>query len=207
MSSATDKIVIKRDLFYVSHLDPLSEDDLSCVESFLINRDTGNGLLNYLKYGALKDELSHEMRTYLVKDINTNECVSFFSLKAGLISINEKVHEVNAETESFQKDFDTIPGIELANFAINSAYIKNHPKLKGIGKYIFGAFILPLARHISGLIGVKLIYIFALPYDELIKRYRTYGFNTLSDDAENKLHKRLKPRYDRFCRFMYMLLY
>ena len=145
------------------------------------------------------------MRTYLVRDVMTNECAAFFSLKAGLISINEKKSDSSEDNEEIN-EFDTLPGIELANFAVNTAYIEKHPRLKGIGKYIFGAFIIPLARVISEYIGVKMVYIFALPYDSLIKRYSEYGFQSLSDSAESSLHKRLKPRYDRFCKFMYMLL-
>lgn len=197
--------LIKTELLYISHLNPDSSFDKSAIDSFSVNRQAGEGLLNYLRSFACNDELSHEMRTYLVRDVGTDECVGYFSVKAGLISINESKNNVNGE-EKQEREFDTLPGLELANFAVNSAYIKNHPKLKGVGKYIFGRFIVPLAKTISEYVGVKMIYIFALPYESLISRYRSYGFSTLSEEAENNLHARLRPRYDRHCKFMYMLI-
>lgn len=205
MDPVSDSAVLKTVLFYITHLNPASESDIKDIESFSVDRNTGRGLLEYLKHQACIEEDSHEMRTYLVRDVMTKECAAFFSLKAGLISINEKKSD-NNKNEEVEKEFDTLPGIELANFAVNTEYIKNHPKLKGIGKYIFGAFIIPLTRIISEYIGVKMVYIFALPYESLIKRYSEYGFQSLSDSAESSLHRRLKPRYDRFCKFMYMLL-
>ena len=51
-----------------------------------------------------------------------------------------------------------------------------------------------------------MVYIFALPYEHLIERYKTYGFQRLPESEENDLHRRLKPRYDESCKFMYLLL-
>ncbi|MBP5736776.1 MAG: hypothetical protein J6W55_04950, partial [Acidaminococcaceae bacterium] len=43
------------------------------------------------------------MRTYLIRDVHSSELAGYFSIKAGLISINETTTE-NGVT------FDTIPG-------------------------------------------------------------------------------------------------
>ena len=95
---------------------------------------------------------------------------------------------------------------QTANFAVNSAYIARNPDKKGVGRIIFADFILPLIDEASEFIGIQILYIFALPYDSLINRYMQYGFRFLSDSQEQALHRRLKPRYDQNCRFMYIIL-
>lgn len=72
---------------------------------------------------------------------------------------------------------------------------------------VFREFILPLARRAAEIIGVHLLYIFALPYDELIARYQeVYCFQRLDPESEDALHSRVKPSYDERCIFMYQVL-
>lgn len=139
------------------------------------------------------------MRTYFIRDISTNELVCYFSLKAGLISFNEI-------SSNKKVSFDILPGIELANFAVNDVYIHNHPNAKGIGLLIFLDFIIPIVRRVSVEVGVRIIYIFALPFESLINIYRDYGFKRLSKSNENQLHRRIKPSYDENCIFMYQMI-
>ena len=102
--------------------------------------------------------------------------------------------------------FDTLPGVELADFAVNQTYIRKHRDLKGVGLVIYNSFILPIIREAAETIGIKILYLFALPYDDLIQRYETYGFSRLEKELEEELHKRLKPSYDDSCRFMFRML-
>ncbi len=102
--------------------------------------------------------------------------------------------------------FDSIPCIELSNFAVNADYISNHPKAKGIGKYIFAKYVLSIAEAAQALIGVKILCIFALPYNSLISRYESMGFKRLPAKEEKQLHSRIKPNYDAKCIFMYQEL-
>lgn len=88
MDPEIDRAVLKTDYFYITHLDPGYASDIQDINSFSIDLDTGAGLLSYIQKRACKDELSHEMRTYLVRDTVTNECAGYFSLKAGLISLS-----------------------------------------------------------------------------------------------------------------------
>ncbi len=205
----SNKGLLRSEMFYIDHLDISKDADLSAIREFCVYAHEGQGLAYYLKEYSCEEENKNEMRTYLVRDYDTDECVGHFSLKAGLISLNEVEIEIEDEISGgkrFVREFDTLPGVELANFAVNSHYISNYPYQKGVGKVIFTKFIIPIVNLASQYIGIKMIYIFALPYEKLIARYSDYGFRKLSDDAEKDLYKRLKPRYDESCRFMYQLL-
>ncbi|MBR1629396.1 MAG: hypothetical protein IJ679_09065 [Lachnospiraceae bacterium] len=203
------KGILQSGMFYIDHLSSESETDARDIEQFQIDAPEGQGLSDYLKRYARQEEMNRSMRTYLVRDKETDECVGYFSLKAGLISLNEVEVEVEdsatGETR-IEREFDTLPGVELANFAVNSDYIKKYPYQKGVGYVIFKKFIIPMIDAVSENVGVKMVYIFALPYGRLMKRYERYGFCRLSDSQEADLHKRLKPRYDESCKFMYLVL-
>mgnify|MGYP002623763179 CR=1 FL=1 len=206
---AKKKGIMRSRMFYINHIDLTNGKDQVAVDTFRITAPEGKGLEEYLKSYAGYEESDRTMRTYLVRDIETDECVGYFSLKAGLISLNEvEVEKTNDETgeKEIVREFDTLPGVELADFAVNSDYVENHTYQKGVGYVIFTEFIVPLVDKAAQYVGVKMIYLFALPYDRLINRYKRYGFRRLSESQESDLHKRLKPRYDEFCRFMYLML-
>ena len=174
--------------------------DIADIKSFEIaHPETGAGLELYLKYHALFDEHSGVMRTYLVRFKSTHECVGYFSLKAGLVSVNE-------ERASNNITFDTVPGVELANFAINNAFAQKH-NAKGLGYLLFSGLIAPFVLEHAKTLGIYMIYLFALPYERLMKTYESYGFHRLPHKAEEQLHQRLKPAYDESCIFMYQLLH
>ena len=173
--------------------------DTADIASFQVRpQETGHGLEVYLKQYAYQDELAGVMRTYLVRFKPTNECVGYFSLKAGLVSINEmeSKNEIN---------FDTIPGIEIANFALNSRFTEKY-NAKGLGSVLFSKLIAPFIQSHAETIGICVIYLFSLPHERLIKTYENYGFHRLPTKAEEQLHQRMKPSYDQSCIFMYQLL-
>ena len=190
--------VLQNETFYCDHLGA-SEGDRQDILSFSVRDERGDGLVNYLRRFAFSDEAEGNMRTYLVRDNQTAELAGYFSLKAGLVSFNEIKTGSGAA-------FDTLPGIELANFAVNDSYVRRNPDLKGMGSSIFSDFIRPLIVSVSRLVGVKFIFIFALPFESLIRRYCEYGFMRFETTQETELHQRLKPRYDSECIFMYQML-
>ena len=208
------KGILETDLLYCDHLGA-SPDDKRNISNFTVRDVRGTGLKNYIQNNAFSDEASRQMRTYLVRDNRTSELVGYFSLKAGLVSYNERdvpvLDEITGEEvideqtgeKKMRRVFDTLPGIELANFAVNQTYINTYPDLKGTGLVIFNNFILPIVMQISDLVGAKIIYIFALPIVELISRYEQYGFLRLRQPIEAQLHSRLKPWYDDSCIFMF----
>ena len=184
--------------FTCRHLS-VSRRDLADIKAFEIaHPETGGGLEWYIKYQALFDEHSGVMRTYLVRLKRTGECVGYFSLKAGLVSVNE-------ESTPGGNTFDTVPGVELANFAINNVFVQKH-NAKGLGYLLFSGLIAPFVQEHAKTLGIYMIYLFALPYERLMKTYESYGFHRLPAKAENQLHQRLKPTYDESCIFMYQLL-
>ncbi|MBQ6240529.1 MAG: hypothetical protein IJK56_09295 [Firmicutes bacterium] len=201
--------LLQSELFYCNHLG-VSDQDEADIMNFTIERDEGAGLLDYIQHHAFPEEDAGIMRTYIVRDNKSSELAGYFSLKAGLISLNERQIETEDDKTGEKKTvtvFDTLPGVELANFAVNSSYVQKHKELKGLGVVIFNQFILPIVRQTSENVGVKILYIFALPYEDLIKSYHDrYGFSRLADQYEDELHKRLKPYYDQYCKFMYLIL-
>jgi hypothetical protein len=177
----------------------MSKKDQVDIANFSIcHLDTGKGLVAYLQKEAAGDEQLGMMRTYLVRMKRTHECIGYFSLKAGLVSVRETLVDENVS-------FDTIPGVELANFAVNAIYVQKY-QIKGIGGVIFSNFILPIIGRAASYVGICLVYLFALPQPALLNHYGKYGFQRLNKDAEDKLHRRLKPSYDESCIFMYQLL-
>lgn len=190
--------LLRNNIFYCDHIGA-SERDIQDIQEFSVKDVRGEGLVNYLKNYALEDEALKRMRTYLVRTNNTSELVGYFSLKAGLISFNE------GNTDEIA-NFDTLPGIELANFAVNNEYLKKNPASKGLGLLIFNEFIFPIVEDVSNRVGAGVLYIFALPFLGLIRQYNKYGFRRLEAEHEHELHKRLKPRYDSECIFMYQML-
>ena len=103
-------------------------------------------------------------------------------------------------------EFETLPGIELAEFAVNQGYISEHPEKKGCGMIIFNELIVPIVKKVQEIIGVKVLYIFALPEERLIDMYTNdYYFRRLDKCDEDNLHKRIKPRFDYGCVFWYYI--
>lgn len=192
------KGLLQDEFFYCNHLGASERDEID-IPMFSVHRSEGTGLERYIRYNAFPDEDAGVMRTYIVRDLVSDELVGYFSLKAGLFSINETSADDMIE-------FDTMPGIEIANFAVNSTYIEHNPEVSGVGMIIFSHFIRPIIEEVSKAVGVKAIYLFALPFEKLISRYREYGFSMLSDKDEEALHRRIKPSYDESCIFMYRII-
>ena len=80
---------LQSELFYCDHLG-VSEHDEQDIMSFTIRDTKGSGLLQYIRYFAFPEEDEGVMRTYIVRDKRSFEMVGYFSLKAGLISYNER---------------------------------------------------------------------------------------------------------------------
>lgn len=194
-----DNKLIENEIFYCEPL-MASKENLRLVQKFHVAAETGLGLELYLKKYAVSDEMSHEARTYLVKDNVTDELVGYFSLKTGMVASRKKWNIFNLE-------IDSLPAVELANFAVNSAYKAAHKEQTGIGSIIFLDFVLPIIKMAADKVGICIVYIFALPYRNLIKYYESLNFKRLSKVAEAFIHRNYKPRYDEGCIFMSRPLY
>ena len=187
---------IEHSLFYYEHLFD-NPNNLKQINNFAIRERSGYGLELYLKQTSIFDEKNQLNSTYLVKDKNTSEIVGYFSLKTGLFTV---------ESPSSEEYFDTIPSVELSNFAVNELYRANNPEVKQIGEIIFRSFVLPTVKHIQNFVAVKALYIYALPEDKLISHYQKLGFSRLDDEEEKFVHSHVKPKYDADCIFMYQIL-
>ncbi len=187
---------IQHSLFYYEHLldNPQNIDE---IKNFAIRERSGFGLELYLKQTSVFDEENRLNSTYLVKDKMTHEIVGYFSLKTGLFTV---------EMSSVEGYFDTIPSVEMSNFAVNALYRANHPDIKRIGEIIFRSFVLPIVKHIQNFVAVKALYIYALPEEKLISHYERLGFARLSEEEEAFVHAHVKPKYDDDCIFMYQIV-
>ena len=181
------------DGYSLSHLLE-SDDNFDLIADFSVSNNAA-GLEVYLKYDAINDERENMGRTYFVKDNSTGEAVCYFSLKTGLITMQSD--DFNSEI------FDTVPAIELSNFAINTKYREKHVIAEKIGFLMFNDFIMPLVKEVAKYVGVNSLYIYALPKDRLIGHYKTMGFRRLSPEDEKFVQKHVKPEYDEGCIFMY----
>ena len=143
----------------------------------------------------MEDEENNCSRTYLVKDALSGELVAYFSLRTGLITIQVQ-----------DDSFDSVPAIELANFAINKRYKDSHPEAQKLGFYTFKKFVLPIVQRMSVYVGVSALYIYALPEEKLIEHYQTMGFSRLPEQQEKFVQRHVKPKYDEGCIFMYQVI-
>ena len=189
----TEFQILDTEDFYIEHLLD-NQENIELIKLFSVPNNA-IGLENYLKNQSTLDEKRNNCRTYLIKDKSTNELVSYFSLKTGLITM--QLHK---------EYFESIPAIELSNFAVNHIYRQKHPEISKIGSYSFKYFILPLVRCLSKFVGINSLYIYALPQEKLIEHYRTLGFTRLPKKQEKFVQYHVKPKYDEGCIFMYQIL-
>lgn len=179
--------------FTIEHIFDSSENEKLISEFSALNG--AEGLENYLKNQASSNEENLYARTYLIKDSVTGELAAYFSLRSGLITV-----------QAYHETFDTIPAVELSNFAVNKNYRNNHPKTSMFGAFILKKFILPLAQMMSRYIGTSSLYIYALPDEKLIEHYTKLGFTRLSKKQEKFVQNHVKPKYDEGCVFMFQNL-
>ena len=194
--------VIDDGLFYSDHLNTESDKDSKAIQDFDVLHEEAEGLKGCLQDYAVVDELHSGMRTYLVCDCETDELVGYYSLKAGMVP-DFMEREESGDGEG--RPFGAIPGIELANFAVDGPYREKHPSTDGCGYVIFEKHILPRIE-VRRIIGVRFLYIWALPEDKLKARYEEYGFCRLSEEDEEYIHAHFKPHNDGDCAFMYFML-
>ena len=185
--------VIETKHLYCTHL---SDADVSEIKNFSVVNKEGIGVEKFIRFNSYIHEDTNLDRSYLIRVKATDELVAYFSLRAGFVALDN--------TSGNEDSFDSIPGVEISNFAINKHYRQKHPKTKGIGKVIFENIIKPIIGETAKLIGVRIIYIFALPKDKLLSYYHgAFDFARLSEEQENKMHNRIRPAYDKDCIFMY----
>ena len=85
----------------------------------------------------------------------------------------------------------------------NINYRSGHKGIEKVGGYVFFRFVLPLVQHVSSLVGVQLLCLYALPDSHLIRYYeKTLGFSKLEEPEANFIYGHIKPKYDQDCVFM-----
>ncbi|MBR5966464.1 MAG: hypothetical protein IK015_10160 [Treponema sp.] len=190
---------INNEKFKYEHL-IANPQNLEEIKSFFVEKPSGKGLEKYLKLLAETEEYNRSNRTYIVRDKETNEIAAYFSLRVGSFTLKEQMQNDDDASKY------TVPSVEISNFAVNSAYREKHPEVKKIGEQVFTRFIIPTVNYGAELFGIQAIHIYALPQDDLIDHYGSFGFSRLPKEMEEYIHKHLKPDYDDKCIFMYQIL-
>lgn len=170
------------------------------INGFLIEKfetsSKAKGLEKYLRHCAISDEVENLSRTYLIKDRVTEELAGYFSLRTGLIT-----------KPLLGWAFDSVPAIELSNFAMDYNYKTKHTgEMQHLGAYVFKRFVVPMVKAVAGLVGVNSLYLYALPNERLMEHYENMGFSYLPPDEEEFVLDHVKPMYDIGCVFMYQVL-
>ncbi len=190
---------VENEKFRYEHLISTPQN-LEEIKTFTVAKQTGKGLERYLKLMAEPEEYSGGNRTYLVRDKETDEIAAYFSLRTGSFTLKDPA-QGDDDTSKY-----TVPSVELSNFAVNSAYREGHPEVKRLGEQVFRRFIIPTVKYGAELFGIQALHIYALPEDELLVHYGSFGFSRLPQEMEAYIHQHLKPDYDESCIFMYQLL-
>ena len=184
------------ELFTVRHLTD-SVEDSALIEGFSVGNDAV-GLEDYLKKYSLRFEKEGDNRTYLVVDAVTGELACYFALRSGLIPV---------PGIGGQGYLSTLSALELAYFAVNERYREKQTSSRKIGLYVFNTFILPIARRAAEIVGMRFLYIYALPQPRLISYYENeLGFQRLPEKLAKFLYERVKPDSDGGCVFMFQQL-
>lgn len=182
----------------------ISECSRSLLDGFYIDDEKdAKSLEYYLKFpdGAMLEELNHTARTYVIVDKTLNCIIGYFTLRAGQCNIKRGW--------LFRRKTFIIPGIELAMFAVNDRYRKLYagPHFS-FGEWIFYTYVSEKAIEASEIIGVKILYIFALPEKpKLISFYNKIGFvNPLYVSGKKKKVRTVIPTFDQGCIFMFQTI-
>lgn len=193
----------RNEWFYCEHLLDRRSSIIE-VSNFTINPEYPDGLnlADYLMGNSFYDEKRGECRTYLVRDVSTEEIAAYFTLRSGLVFRRG----IFSDDESHS--FETLSGTELACFAVNDSYVKKHDERKGFGIIVFDEMILPLAREIGTLTGAPILFGYAVNDLALMDYYvNKCGFYRLSKELEADINDRFRSDFDDNCYFVYLPLF
>lgn len=161
----------------------------------------GGNVVGYLKSGFAFYENGKNCVTYLIRDRFTKQVVAYFTLRNGSILAEDNYCNENNEIISRRR---AISGVELKNFAVNMSYRRKHPKVKNIGSKLFFNIIFPRIKKWSYNTGASILFIFALPYDNLINYYKRLGFEEDTNEFTDFVNEHSRPSYDNECKFMFI---
>ena len=211
-----------RDPFYCEQL-RVDANNRTLIQDFTIYReaefsqlpDKTVGLEAYLKRCAWDDDENDLVRIYLIKDVRSQEIVSYFGLKAGMLAANmDEAISLNDQHALFKSEGikifpEVLPGIEISHFAINDKYrdklsVGGVP-IKGLGRYLFPKYIYPIIMEVGTKIGIHMIYLYAAGDEALVSYYKdAFDFQEMT---EHDIYTPLEPEYDGGCTFMYQRFY
>lgn len=176
--------------------------DFECKKAIALER--------YLIDDAIRDEVHHNVKTYIVYDEDVHDIVAYFSIRTTCI-IRKLIS--NIENEKIAKN--VMPCIEITKFCLNEQYLsfleENQYNNKGVGTYIFNMYIVSIIVVLAGMVGFMGVILFAIhdKYEKVINAYRDrMGFETIEDDSTKIISvlsdtSFIVDEYSSECKFMY----
>lgn len=124
--------------------------------------------------------------TYLVRDIDSGDIISYYTLKASAMQIKIEKNE----------KIESIASIELARFAVDYRY-----QNQTYGRLIFLCYIIPKMLDVKEIIGLRNIIVFVDELNEgAIRFYKNLGFYLGSDEVS----KYIEEDFSEKCKIMYV---
>lgn len=141
----------------------ISQDDFRKISDFTCTEES---MTDFLKSEAFECDSTGEGNTYLLKD-DTNKILGYYTIKCNAIQSHDE--------ESIYNEYKVYPAIEIARLAIDETCAG-----KGLGSILL-AYIIQKVLELKEQVGIKYIFLFALPSaKEFYIRRNRIGVNFLN---------------------------
>lgn len=147
--------------------------------------DRAVALQRYFVEDAIRDDVHHEAKTYILFDESERLIIAYFTIRTACI-MRDAVETVDIG----QIVRNIVPCIEITKFCVNECYedilVSTGRSGKGLGTYVYIQFIMPLLVVLSDIVGFSEVILFAIRDEagKVINAYRNHmGFETLDDDS------------------------
>lgn len=158
------------------------------------------GLENSIRNEVVELDKSSLLKTFLVYELHDDfpkkEFACVFCLRCSSINYQN--------TETKDRYNQIVPAIELVFLAVDKNYRIKHPLSDGLGVAVFDAFIVPVVKEISCLVGCKYLFLFSINSKKLVNYYiNNMDFMELDEEYESSVVNNLLTEYNEECKFLY----
>lgn len=144
----------------------LSDTDLRDVGDFDCGVEN-EPLTAYLKGDAFEENANGKTKTYVVRNVDNNDIIGYFSLRTSGIGYVDEFKKVKS-----------VPAVELSEYALDVKYQGN-----GLGSDIFLGHIVPKVQNLSSNFGCQIILVYAF-HQKSIEFYEKNNFKEIENMKE-----------------------